>query len=124
MLTFFLTVFSRCNRFDKNVFSIKIFQVIALFATSYAEELAGWYPVKEQTEDRVKRDASELVDLHNGEFCVDVSEWGDVEYTPLEREQCDSTFEKKCEMKTEQVVRLIQNDLGVFISYKLKLQNT
>ena len=51
----------------------------------------------------MKRDASELVDLHNGEFCVDVSEWGDVEYTPLEREQCDSTFEKKCEMKTEQV---------------------
>ena len=52
----------------------------------------------------MKRDASELVDLHNGEFCVDVSEWGDVEYTPLEREQCDSTFEKKCEMKTEQVI--------------------
>lgn len=77
--------------------------VLALFATSYAEELAGWYPVNGRTEDRVKRDASELVDLHNGEFCVDVSEWGDVEYTPLEREQCDSTFEKKCEMKTEQV---------------------
>ena len=52
----------------------------------------------------MKRDASELVDLHNGEFCVDVSEWGDVEYTPLEREQCDSTFAKKCEMKTEQVI--------------------
>ena len=87
-----------------NFSKIKIFQVLALFATSYAEELAGWYPVK--AEDRVKRDASELVDLHNGEFCVDVSEWGDVEYTPLEREQCDSTFEKKCEMKTEQVVTL------------------
>ena len=95
--------FSRRNRFDQKCF-LNEFQVLALFATSYAEELAGWYPVNGRTEDRVKRDASELVDLHNGEFCVDVSEWGDVEYTPLEREQCDSTFEKKCEMKTEQVI--------------------
>ena len=100
---FFVSHFSRRNRFDKSYFLNKL-QVLALFATSYAEELAGWYPVNGQSEDRVKRDASELVDLHNGEFCVDVSEWGDVEYTPLEREQCDSTFEKKCEMKTEQVI--------------------
>jgi len=65
-----------------------------------AEELPGWYTVNEPEVSRVKR---ELVDLHNGEFCVDVSEWGDVEYTPLEREKCSSTFDKVCEMKTERV---------------------
>ena len=66
----------------------------------YAEELAGWHTVKEQSGSRVKR---ELVDLHNGEFCVDVSEWGDIEYTEVERDKCDSTFDKVCEMKTENV---------------------
>ena len=67
----------------------------------YAEELNGWYTVNQQT--RIRRDTSDLVDLHNGEFCVDVSEWGEVEYTPLEREKCGSTFNKVCEMKTERV---------------------
>ena len=44
-----------------------------------------------------------MVDLHNGEFCVDVSEWGDIEYTEVERQKCDSTFNKVCEMKRESV---------------------
>ena len=64
------------------------------------EELPGWYTVNEPEVSRVKR---ELVDLHNGEFCVDVSEWGEVEYEPIEREKCSSTFDKVCEMKTERV---------------------
>ena len=74
---------------------------------AYAEELPGWYSVTDQENtSRVKR---ELVDLHNGEFCVDVSEWGEVEYEPVEREKCTSTFEKVCEMKNERVKLFIKS---------------
>ena len=45
----------------------------------------------------------EVVDLHSGEFCVDVSTYGDVVFEPKSREKCDTTFAKQCEDKTEQV---------------------
>ena len=45
--------------------------------------------------------------MTNIEFCVDVSEWGDIEYTPIEREKCSSEFNKVCEMKTERVRKYI-----------------
>ena len=43
------------------------------------------------------------VDLHSGEFCVDVSTFGDIVFENQGREACDTTFEKVCETKTEQV---------------------
>ena len=47
------------------------------------------------------------VDLHNSEFCVDVSTFGDITFEEVPREKCDSTFEKRCETKTDQVGRLL-----------------
>ena len=49
---------------------------------------------------RNRRDA---VDLHNGEFCVDVSTFGLVEFKRTARQKCDTIFEKKCETKSDQV---------------------
>ena len=72
-----------------NFFS-SYFQIVVAFSTACVVN-AG---------TRVKR---ELVDLHNGEFCVDVSEWGEIVYEDVERQKCDSTFAKQCEMKTERV---------------------
>jgi len=45
----------------------------------------------------------EVVDLHSGEFCVDVSTYGDVVFEPTTREKCDTQFQKQCETKSEQV---------------------
>ena len=45
----------------------------------------------------------EVVDLHSGEFCVDVSTYGAVVFEPISREKCDTTFQKQCEDKNEQV---------------------
>ena len=42
------------------------------------------------------------MDLHSGEFCVDVSTFGDIVFENQGREACDTTFEKVCETKTEQ----------------------
>ena len=46
----------------------------------------------------------ETVDLHKGEFCVDVSTFGPVEYDSTFVEVCDSTFAKKCEDRYESVI--------------------
>ena len=45
----------------------------------------------------------EVVDLHSGEFCVDVSTYGAVVFEPTSREKCDTIFQKQCEDKNEQV---------------------
>ena len=45
----------------------------------------------------------ESVDLHKGEFCVDVSTFGPVQYDIAPVEVCDSTFSKKCEDRYETV---------------------
>jgi len=45
----------------------------------------------------------ETVDLHSGEFCVDVSTFGPVLYDATPREKCTTVFNKQCEDKTEQV---------------------
>ena len=45
----------------------------------------------------------EQVDLHKGEFCVDVSTYGPVEYDHVPVEVCDSTFAKQCEDRYEEV---------------------
>ena len=46
----------------------------------------------------------ESVDLHKGEFCVDVSTFGPVQYDITPVEVCDSTFSKKCEDRYETVI--------------------
>ena len=54
--------------------------------------------------ENIPRDGEdEGVDLHSGEFCVDVSTFGDIVFENQGREACDTTFEKECETKTEQV---------------------
>ena len=58
------------------------------------------------------------MDLHNGEFCVDVSEWGAIEYTEEEREKCDSVFEKVCEDKTERVSMMLCYAIYLYLSIK------
>ena len=45
-----------------------------------------------------------LVDLHKGEFCVDVSAFGPVTYDKKAVKVCDTTFVKQCEDRSEQVI--------------------
>ena len=45
----------------------------------------------------------EPVDLHNKEFCVDVSAFEPVVWKKETAEECDTTFVKKCEEREEQV---------------------
>ena len=42
-------------------------------------------------------------DLHKGEFCVDVSEWGPVQWNIIIRENCTTTFVKKTQIIPERV---------------------
>ena len=46
---------------------------------------------------------SNAVDLHNKEFCVDVSTYLPVEWQEVEAEQCDTVFVKQCEDREEEV---------------------
>jgi len=68
----------------------------ALVASSTALSRSEWPSLMQ----RLRR---ETVDLHNGEFCVDVSTYGAVTFEATPREKCDTTFQKQCETKTEQV---------------------
>ena len=43
------------------------------------------------------------VDLHKGEFCVDVSAYGPVTYDKKAVKVCDTSFVKQCEDRSEQV---------------------
>ena len=52
------------------------------------------------------------VDLHSGEFCVDVSTFGAIVFENQGREACDTTFEKVCETKTEQVSQVERQFCG------------
>ena len=47
---------------------------------------------------------AKTVDLHKGEFCVDVSTYTEIEYDSAPKEVCDSTFSKQCEDKNERVI--------------------
>lgn len=53
------------------------------------------------------------VDLHKGEFCVDVSTYGPVEYDHVPKETCDSTFSKQCEDRSERVITAIPQFNGL-----------
>ena len=43
------------------------------------------------------------MDLHNKEFCVDVSTFDPVTWVEREGQECETVFEKACEEKTEKV---------------------
>merc|ERR1719309_1821797 len=47
--------------------------------------------------------APQAVDLHNKEFCVDVSTYQPVVWVESEAEECSTVFVKKCEEKSENV---------------------
>ena len=51
----------------------------------------------------------ETVDLHKGEFCVDVSTYGEIEYDHVPKEVCDTTFSKQCEEKSDKVITPISH---------------
>ena len=46
---------------------------------------------------------SDVVDLHNEEFCVDVSTYQPVVWVEREGEECKTEFVKQCEDKSENV---------------------
>jgi len=97
---------------------IKCFQGCFILSLTLTEALAfDWLSlssrVKRQDADTPKdaKDAKEKaaaaadgpVDLHSGEFCVDVSTFGEVTFEATPREKCETTFQKNCEEKTDQV---------------------
>ena len=47
--------------------------------------------------------ATDVVDLHNKEFCVDVSSYQPVVWVERDSEECHTVFVKKCEDKQENV---------------------
>ena len=47
--------------------------------------------------------AEATVDLHNKEFCVDVSTYQPVVWQEVDAEQCSTVFVKKCEDRSEEV---------------------
>ena len=80
---------------------------------------SGALPVHNWFNHRYRRD---LVDLHNGEFCVDVSTYTDVQYRPEPREKCDTTFAKQCEDKTEEVTCIISTYTWIRIGEQFSLK--
>ena len=73
-------------------------QLLSVLVASAASQKRTDWPSLMQ---RLRR---EVVDLHSGQFCVDVSTYGDVVYEPTSREKCDTQFQKVCEDKSEQVL--------------------
>jgi len=76
---------------------IKIIWLLSILVASAAAQRRTDWPSLMQ---RLRR---EVVDLHSGQFCVDVSTYGEVVYEPTSREKCDTQFQKVCEDKSEQV---------------------
>ena len=86
---------------DFESMSLSSWQILSLFVASGSALSRSDWPSLMQ---RLRR---EVVDLHSGEFCVDVSTYGDIKFEGQPREKCDTTFEKKCETKSEQVRYLL-----------------
>ena len=81
---------------------------------------------KAYEDDVIPGDAneSEIVDLHTGEFCVDVSTFGPVEYDTSPAEVCDSTFAKQCEDRYEEVISSIKPSLySKLTAFQMHLYN-
>ena len=79
---------------------------VAATLTRYKRQQAGEAAAAAAAAGEGDEEAPEegaVVDLHNQEFCVDVSTFGPISFEAEPREKCDTTFEKRCETKSEQV---------------------
>ena len=68
----------------------------------------------------------EAVDLHNKEFCVDVSTYQPVVWVESEAEECSTVFVKKCEEKSENVcadVTETKCEVGTYKSVEIDIEN-
>ena len=63
--------------------------------------------------DEPKADLNSDLDLHSkdGQFCVDISDFLDLEWVEKEVEECASAFEKSCEEKTQEVCLTVNETL-------------
>ena len=57
-------------------------------------------------EGTTKRPDLDVQDLHNSQFCTDISSWGDIEWTGKTIEKCNTTFVKKPAVRWEKVIFL------------------
>ena len=71
-----------------------IFQLFFQLACLVTASIAASRPRHSRTpwDSLMQRLRREVVDLHSGEFCVDVSTFGEVQFEPTDREKCDTTF--------------------------------
>ena len=58
-------------------------------------------------------DLNTPLDLHSkdGQFCVDISDFLDLEWVEKEVEECETVFEKSCEEKTQNVCLTVNETL-------------
>lgn len=74
---------------------------------STEEVLAVSDALDDETGEAREAGPNVVVDLHNQEFCVDVSTFSDVTFEPTMRDKCETTFQKNCETKSDQVSELL-----------------
>ena len=82
-------------------------------------ETSNWH-VHDMKHSRVKREIAGI-NFHKGEFCVDVSTWSDIKWVDVQKEKCNSTFEKVCETKTEKVNKCNNIIIIILISNQCKV---
>merc|ERR1719464_2387167 len=63
-------------------------------------------------------EASEPIDLHNKEFCVDVSTYQPVVWVEREAEECETVFVKQCSDKSENVCQDVTETKCEVVPYK------
>merc|ERR1719367_570022 len=63
-------------------------------------------------------EASEPVDLHNKEFCVDVSTYQPVVWVEREAESCETVFVKQCSDRSENVCQDVTETKCEVVPYK------
>ena len=63
--------------------------------------------------DEPKADLNSDLDLHSkdGQFCVDISDFLDLEWVEKEVEECATAFEQRCEEKTQEVCLTVNETL-------------
>eukprot|EP00096_Caligus_rogercresseyi_P012849 TRINITY_DN5515_c0_g1_i1.p1 TRINITY_DN5515_c0_g1~~TRINITY_DN5515_c0_g1_i1.p1 ORF type:complete len:414 (+),score=114.53 TRINITY_DN5515_c0_g1_i1:37-1278(+) len=104
-------------------------------ANTLAAAAAAVSTLDEETEDSettttsatTTTEGSTLIDLHNDEFCVDVSTYGEVSFQPTTRNKCDTVFVKNCKDKDEQIcddVTEIQCDIVPFTECSMAMNIT
>lgn len=96
---------------------------LVLVCVTEARQVPNWVSA---ALNRFKRQDA-VVDLHNSEFCVDVSTYGDVIFEPQTRSKCDSEFVKKCETKSERVcdeVTEIQCEIVPYTECQMTMEAT